>query len=108
VLFVIYESLTPGPIDIPVSEGDKIGHILAYASMMLWFAQIYPALPNRCGIACALVLLGIALEFAQRLTPTRTFEIADMFADAIGVGLGWLAAPPRIFNFLQKLEAVLS
>ena len=33
-------SLTPDPPDLGAPEGIKIGHVLAYTWLMLWFAQI--------------------------------------------------------------------
>jgi len=106
VLTVVYLSLTPHPISIPVEQGDKVGHVVAYAALMLWFAQIYSPSQRRLLLAVALAALGIALEFAQLLTDTRTFEIADMLADGAGVAIGWLAAPPRTINFLIRVEAI--
>jgi hypothetical protein len=50
------------------------------------------------------VALGIALEFVQGWTDYRTFEVADMVADALGVAVGWALAPPRLPNFLQLIE----
>lgn len=38
VVFVIYASLTPAAPSIPVEAGDKLGHILAYATLMVCFA----------------------------------------------------------------------
>lgn len=108
VLFVVYLSLTPHPISIPAEHGDKVGHLAAYAALMLWFAQIYSHVTRRLTLAGALVALGIALEFAQLFTATRTFEIADMLADGVGVAIGWLVAPPRTINFLSRAEAILS
>jgi hypothetical protein len=40
VVFVIWLSLTPQPIEIPVEQGDKLGHIAAYGTLMVWFAQL--------------------------------------------------------------------
>ena len=104
VMVVIYLSLTPVPLDIPVAESDKAGHVIAYAALMLWFSQLYCELPRRSFLALTLVALGIALEFAQRETGYRTFEIADMLADSIGVAAGWLVAPPRTLNVLTWLD----
>lgn len=106
VLTVVYLSLTPQPVSIPVEQGDKVGHLAAYAVLMLWFAQLYSPAQRRFMLAVALVALGIGLEFAQLLTETRTFEIADMLADGAGVVIGWLAAPPRTINFLIRVEAI--
>jgi VanZ family protein len=105
VLLIIYLSLTPRPISVPVAEGDKIGHAVAYAVLMLWFAQLYLGKKSRIAVAAASAALGIALEFAQQLTETRDFSIADMAADGLGVLLGWLAAPPRTVNLLSWVES---
>ena len=101
---VIYLSLTPAPPDLGVEQGDKIGHLAAYAGLMLWFSLLYYPFRQRLTIAIALVALGIGLEFAQRATGYRSFELADMAADALGVLIGLLFAPPRIPNLLLWLE----
>ncbi len=105
VLLIIYLSLSPRPISVPMTQGDKIGHALAYAALMLWFAQLYLGKSSRITVAGAALALGVALEFAQLLTDTRTFSIADMLADGVGVLLGWFAAPPRTVNLLSAIES---
>jgi len=75
---------------VPGEQGDKFGHIVAYSTLMIWFATIHRAWRKRLALAVGFVLLGIALEFAQRLTGYRTFDVADMVADAVGVFIGWL------------------
>lgn len=108
VLAIVYLSLAPLPVAIPVEHGDKIGHLATYAGVMLWFAQLYSSITARLLLAGGFVALGIGLEFAQLLTATRTFEIADMLADGIGVASGWFAAPPRTINFLKRIESAIS
>jgi VanZ family protein len=103
--FVVYLSLAPYPIEVPVQHGDKYGHILAYATLMYWYAQIYPGQRTRMAWAATFVAMGIGLEFLQRLTDYRAFETADMLADALGVGVGWLGAPPRSPHALRYIEA---
>jgi hypothetical protein len=49
--------------------------------------------------------MGIGLEYAQGATAYRSLEVADIAADTLGVGVGWLAAPPRSPNALALLEA---
>src|SRR5262245_22602982 len=95
VAIVVWLSLTPHPIDIPVEQGDKLGHFIAYATLMFWFAQLDRRHRMRIAYAAGFVALGIALEFAQRLTDYRTFDTADMGADALGVLFAWVASPPR-------------
>jgi VanZ family protein len=102
---VVYLSLAPSPIELAVEYGDKYGHFLAYATLMYWFAQIYPAQRARMAWAAAFIAMGIGLESLQRLTGYRTFEIADMVANAFGVSVGWLGAPPRLPHALRGIEA---
>ena len=105
VLLIIVLSLTPRGITVPVAEGDKIGHLLAYAVLMLWFAQLYLAKRSRFALAAASLGLGIGLEFAQLLTETRSFSVADMFADGLGILIGWSIAPPRSKNLMLTVES---
>ena len=98
---IIALSLTPAPPQIDIENGDKLGHLAAYGLVTLWFAQPYTGLRQRIWLAGGMVALGIAMEYAQRATGYRTFEVADMVADALGVAIGWLAAPPRLPNFLS-------
>jgi len=107
VASIIYLSLTPAPPSIDVPEGDKLEHVLAYAVLMFWFAQMYYRTGPRLLFALGFVFLGIGLEFLQAFTDTRQFEIADMIADAAGIALGWIVAPPRTANVLRGLESLV-
>jgi len=104
VVAVVYLSLAPMPIELPAQAADKYAHLAAYAALMLWFIQIYDSARARVVIALGLVALGVGLEFAQDYTGYRSFEYADMAADAAGVVLGWLIGPPRTPNMLLELE----
>jgi VanZ family protein len=105
IALVVYESLTPHPISVPVDQGDKVGHVLAYATLMFWFAQLHDKAGVRIAWAAAFVALGVLMEFLQALTDYRSFEVADMVADACGVALGWIVAPPRSPHLLEFLES---
>jgi VanZ family protein len=106
VALVIYLSLTPQPLQLNVEAGDKFGHALAYLTLMSWFANLYENRPRRAQLAVGFVAMGIALEFVQRWTGYRTFEVADMAAGATGVVLGWILAAPRGPNYLRLAEKV--
>jgi VanZ family protein len=108
VLFIIYESLTPRPLDLGVEHGDKAGHMAAYLVLMSWFANVYEARGERLVCVAGCIALGVALEFAQGLTATRSFEMADMIAGAAGALCGWLLAPPRLPNYLRLAERFVS
>jgi VanZ family protein len=108
VFLIIYLSLTPEPVQLNVEQGDKYGHVLAYAALMSWFANIYQLSLRRLQFALGFVALGIALEFVQGWTGYRSFELADMAADAAGVAAGWVCADPRIPNYLRWTERMLA
>jgi|SRR5687767_3212028 len=108
VMAVIYLSVAPAP-DVPrLPGGGHLDHVLAYAMLMFWFMQLADIGASRALIAVALIALGIALELAQLYVPGRTFEVADMVANAVGVSLGWLLAPPRTRNLPGALAACFS
>lgn len=98
VAVVTYFTLVPDPPRINMEQGDKLQHLVAYASLMAWFAQVQTGGAERRITALLLVAMGIALEFAQGLTGYRFMSFADMVANTAGVAVGWLAAPPRLPN----------
>jgi VanZ family protein len=104
IAIVVYLSLTPHPPEIDLTSGDKLGHSMAYAFLMLWFAQLYRARPMKLAIALGLVALGVAIEFAQEQTGYRQFEYADMVADAVGVAIGLLLGETALGYVLRQFE----
>jgi len=105
---IVWLSLTPSPPHLDIEQGDKLGHLAAYGALMFWFCQLYPARRARLGYALGFVAMGIAIEFIQRATGYRSFEVWDMIADAAGVLLGWLLAVPAGHGLPVRLEAVIS
>jgi VanZ family protein len=101
---IIALSLMPLQLDLTVDNGDKFGHLASYGLVTLWLAQLYTGLRQRVWLVVGMVALGIALEYAQGATAYRSFEVADMVADALGVVIGWLLAPPRLPNLLSQVE----
>ncbi|MGZ5177903.1 MAG: VanZ family protein [Burkholderiales bacterium] len=108
ILAVVYLSLTPDPIpEIPVENGDKFGHMLAYATLMFWFGQLYSSRLARIALAIGFVFMGIALEFLQLLVATRTFDYFDMAANSFGTLSACAVVPPKFPNFLVAVEALI-
>lgn len=89
---LVWLSLTPSPPDPGIEFGDKLGHFAAYALLMFWFGALCSRRSARVGYALLWISLGIALEFAQGMTAYRSFELADMAANALGVLTGALAS----------------
>lgn len=99
---VIVLSLTPQAPSIPVEQGDKWGHVAAYAVVMMWLVQLYER-PAHARLAWGVLALGIGLEFAQALTPYRQFDYYDMLADSLGVSIGWLLGGTAFGALLQRV-----
>ena len=89
---IIWLSLVPAQAILDVDHGDKAGHLAAYGLLMFWFAQLYIARASRMAHAAVFVAMGVGLEFLQGALGYRSYDIADMGANAIGVALGWAAA----------------
>jgi VanZ family protein len=95
---IVWLSLTPAPPEVDISEGDKIGHFLGYGLLMFWFAQLYAKRRTRVAYALGFIAMGVGLEFLQAQLGYRSFDLFDMYANTVGVLLGWAAALvlPRI------------
>jgi len=83
---IVWLSLTPSPPEVDIAHGDKLGHFAAYGLLMFWFCQLYT---RRTFFAAGFILMGVALEVIQGQLGYRSFEAADMLANALGVLLGW-------------------
>ena len=101
VAAVVVLSLIPVEVDLG-EDRDKFAHFLAYGSLSFWFGMIFVGRGPQLGIAVAFAAMGVALEFLQGLTDYRSFEIADMVANAVGAGLGWcLVQTPLKFGLAR-------
>ncbi len=95
VFAIFYGGLQPKSPGLRVRYGDKLMHALAFGFMQLVVLRavrfLAPAWPLRRQLALSFVVVvaaGGALELAQLwFTTTRTAELADFVADAIGAGL---------------------
>jgi VanZ family protein len=88
---VVWLSLTPSPLEVDFESSDKVGHVLAYAALMFWFCKLYAG-RTRFLYSLGFLALGIGLEFLQDGLGYRSYDLADMAANALGVLLGWAGA----------------
>lgn len=86
---IVWLSLMPSPPELGIAHGDKLGHFAAYGLLMLWFTQLHVALRSRLAHAGVFVAMGVALEFLQGTLGYRSYDIFDMYANTLGVALGW-------------------
>lgn len=103
IALLVVLSLLPVMVALPVSNGDKLGHLLAYTVLMGWFAQILRTPGLLVAVALGLLGLGVGLEFLQQYTG-RYFEYRDMLANTLGIALGLLFGRLLGCRLLQALE----
>ena len=89
---IVWLSLTPSPPQVDVAHSDKLGHCAGYGLLMFWFARLYVSRSARVGYALGFSAMGIGLEFMQAHLGYRSYEVFDMYANTLGVLLGWAAA----------------
>ncbi len=85
---VTWLALTPQPV--PMSPGlmlDKWSHLGAFLVLALLVDASWPDRPFDLGKWGFLVGYGIALELIQMQIPNRMFDVADIVANMLGVGL---------------------
>jgi VanZ family protein len=93
------------PVEVDLGEDrDKLAHFVAYGSLSFWFGMIFVGRGPQLVIAVAFAALGVALEFLQGLTGYRSFEVADMVANAVGAGLGWCLVQTPLRSTLALAE----
>ncbi len=79
-------------VPMPSSEGgymDKVYHGVAYLILSILGMLGIPGLPTRPKIIGGLIAWGVMVEFLQ-IPAGRSFELADMLANSLGVGVGLL------------------
>lgn len=95
----------PINISVPIRNGDKFEHFLAYAMLSTWAVWVFANRRARLRAALALILLGIAMEFAQgALTADRMMDAKDALANTLGVLAGQTLAWTAMQTWLQRLD----
>ncbi len=102
---VVWLSLMSSPPDLELEfeHIDKLEHVVTYAALMGWFGQLYVGRALKVW-ALILLVLGAALEGLQGLGGTRIFDLADMAANAAGIGVALALSQTRLSHGLVWLE----
>jgi VanZ family protein len=106
VMLTLVVSLVPPALDESGGHTDKLVHLIGYAVLMFWWAQL--VIRQRWKLAVAVVLFGIAIEWLQGFTPNRLPDALDALANSGGVLLGWFVARllPNLPGRLAALPAL--
>jgi VanZ family protein len=105
--YIVYVTLTPHPPPMPGHFTDKIFHILGYFVLTGWFVQLYTSSRLRRYLVLGFIGLGTVLEFAQLWVNTRSFDLADIVANTLGVLAAWLLFRGRWTAVLLYCERYL-
>jgi VanZ family protein len=105
ILAIALSLIRPPPIGLDLPDSDKLGHLLAYATLSAWAVMLFATRRAWLLAALALVALGIGMEFAQgALTDYRLRDPRDALANTLGVLLGLGVAMTRMQGWLQALD----
>ena len=105
VLAIALSLLRPPPLGLDMPDSDKVGHLLAYATLSAWAVMLFATRRGWLLAALGLVALGIGLEFAQgALTDYRLRDPRDAIANTLGVLLGLGIAMTKMQGWLQALD----
>lgn len=100
---LVYVCLIPNvPQVMQVPHRDKIEHFLAYLVLGTWFAGILPR--RRLLVFAGLLALGVAIEWAQSLTASRSAEVLDVVADVAGTVVGMGLARLGAMRWLEYID----
>lgn len=88
ILGITYLSLSPQPK--MVASNDKVGHFIAYGTLMLHLGLLFAGNPKRLLIAGAFAFIyGGLMEFGQSFVPGRSVSGLDLLANTGGVIIGY-------------------
>jgi VanZ family protein len=106
-LIILIVTLIPGEAvpEVGIFGIDKVVHFALFGMVMLlssiglkkWNDITSSSTKPFLLTALYSIGLGILIEILQLFVPGRSFSFADMIANSVGVGLGYLA-----FLFIQK------
>ncbi len=85
--------LTPSVGESGIPINDKVAHTLAFGLLAMLSHASWPHRDFDWRFWLPLMAYGIAIECIQYFIPHRSFSVADMAADAAGIGLYQLLMP---------------
>ena len=84
-LFIIYEATIKKPVEVPVANGDKVLHIIAFCSLAFLSDFAFPSWGFGFRKLVPLMVFGIMIELIQSFLPWRSADMMDFLADCVGL-----------------------
>ena len=110
IVLVIVLSLVPNDAlrQVDFIGNDKLGHGLAYFTLMAFAVQLQDQRSDWSRAAFGLLLMSIVIEWLQHQSGLRRADIHDVYANASGVVLGALTVLTPARLWLLTLDRRLS
>jgi VanZ family protein len=110
VLGVICTALLPelrhlSRLALVIPDGDKLLHVLAFITLMLWWGNIYRQRRSRLIIAAWCLLFGFLIECAQWPIAPEDADPFDWLADVVGIVLALALLRTPLGGLLARGEA---
>ena len=94
-------------MELAINHADKWTHVLVFATLAGWTAQLYPPSAALAWRGLGLLAFAAATELMQAMLPWRSGDWGDLIADACGVALGLMLAFGKGGRALLHAERVL-
>lgn len=90
---ISWQATIPSGIEMPVQNGDKALHFLAFATLAGLVDFAFPKIRFGVFKIMVLILYGLAIEIVQSFLPYRTASLFDLMADIVGICAYMISIP---------------
>ena len=89
LVIIEYLATTSREIEVVQNSWDKANHFIAFMVLFVLLSFGYRHL-NLAKKIMILSLFAVQIEIVQYFIPCRSFSLLDIFADMVGVGIGYV------------------
>jgi VanZ family protein len=106
LVIILALALAPLTTRLPIIQGDKVAHALAFMLLTIWFSGVFaPRVAPQ--LTAALLGYGVLIEILQSFMPYRSADPYDVLSDLVGISAGWLLASVGLRHWCGRVEALL-
>lgn len=89
LVIIEYLATTTKEIEVVQNSWDKANHFIAFMVLFVLLSFGYKHL-NLAKKIMILSLFAVQIEIVQYFIPCRSFSLLDIFADMVGIGIGYV------------------
>ena len=102
IIAIQYLATTSREIEVVQNSWDKANHFVAFMVLFVLLSFGYKHL-NLAKKIMILLLFAVQIEIVQYFIPCRSFSLLDIFADIVGIGIGYITA-----IIIQQVKVIMS